>query len=131
MTVIATTTVESEAGYAQVIESGGHRLAADEPVAGGGTGTGPTPYGLLLAALGACTSITLRMYAQRKQWELGHILVALRHVKTTEGGEHIERDVRFSAPLTDDQRARLAEIVEKTPVTKTIKAGAVIQTRFV
>jgi putative redox protein len=70
------------------------------------------------------------MYAERKGWQLGHIHVELRHTKTHDGGEHIERDVRFSAPLTDEQRARIADIVEKTPVTKTIKAGAAIQTRL-
>jgi putative redox protein len=131
MAVIATTKVDSASGYAQKIESAGHPLTADEPVSGGGTDTGPSPYGLLLAALGACTSITLRMYAQRKGWELGHIQVALRHVKTADGGEHIERDVAFSATLTEEQRQRIADIVEKTPVTKTLKAGVAIQTRFV
>jgi putative redox protein len=122
-------TVESEAGYAQKIHSGRHHLTADEPVDRGGTDTGPAPYGLLLAALGACTSITLRMYADKKGWPLGTVHVTLRHIKTPEG-EHIERDVRIGAPLTDDQRARIAEIAEKTPVTKTIKAGATIQTRL-
>ncbi len=131
MGVIATTTVDSEAGYAQKIASGGHALTADEPKAAGGTDTGPAPYGLLLASLGACTSITLRMYAERKGWQLGHVHVTLRHVKSEGGGEHIEREVRFGAALSDEQRARLAEIAEKTPVTRTIKAGAPIQTRFV
>jgi putative redox protein len=133
MAVIATTTVDSEAGYAQQIEAAGHHLTADEATASGGTDTGPPPYGLLLAALGACTSITLRMYAERKGWSLGHIHVDLRHIKTHDGPEireHIERDVRFGAPLTDEQRARIADIVEKTPVTKTIKAGAAIETRL-
>ena len=131
MAVIATTNVDSETGYAQKIESAGHALTADEGKEHGGTDTGPAPYGLLLAALGACTSITLRMYAEKKQWTLGHIHVALRHIKTRDGGEHIERDVSFSSPLTDEQRAHIADVVEKTPVTRTIKAGAVIQTRFV
>jgi putative redox protein len=130
MAVIATTTVDSETGYAQIIESGGHSLTADEGVSAGGTNTGPTPYGLLLASLGACTSITLRMYAERKGWQLGHIHVVLRHIKTHDGGEHIEREVRFGAPLSDEQRQRIAEIVEKTPVTKTIKSGAPIQTQL-
>jgi putative redox protein len=130
MATIATTTVESVSGYAQSIHTGGHALTADEPVGGGGTNTGPAPYGLLLSALGACTSITLRMYAERKKWELGRIQVTLRHEKTAEA-EHIEREVSFGALLTEEQRTRLAEIVEKTPVTKTIKAGAPIQTRFV
>ncbi len=130
MAVIATATVDSEAGYAQTIASGGHHLTADEGVAAGGTNTGPAPYGLLLAALGACTSITLRMYAERKGWQLGHIHVALRHLKTHDGADQIEREIRFGVPLTDEQRARIADIVEKTPVTKTIKAGAPIQTRL-
>jgi putative redox protein len=130
MATIATTTVESTSGYANTIESGGHRLTADEHQTTGGTDTGPTPYGLLLSALGACTSITLRMYAERKGWELGTIRVALSHTKHKDGSDQIEREIAFSAPLDDAQRARLAEIVEKTPVTKTIKAGAPIATRL-
>jgi putative redox protein len=130
MAIIARTTVDGEAGYAQKIDAAGHALTADEPIADGGTNTGPPPYAILLAALGACTSITLRMYAEKKQWQLGHVHVDLRHVKTHES-EHIERDIRFSAPLTEEQRTKLAEIAEKTPVTKTIKTGATIQTRLV
>jgi putative redox protein len=127
--VVATAVVDSLGGYGQKIESGGHALTADEPAARGGTNTGPTPYGLLLAALGACTSITLRMYAEGKGWDFGRIHVALRHEKTAEG-DHIERTLTFSAPLTEEQRARIAEIAEKTPVTKTIKAGSSIRTRL-
>jgi putative redox protein len=130
MAIIATTSVESEAGYAQRIESGRHHLTADEPLEGGGTDTGPAPYGLLLAALGACTSITLRMYADRKGWQLGTIHVVLTHEKHKDGSEHIAREVSFSATLNDEQRARIADIVEKTPVTKTIRAGAPITTRL-
>jgi putative redox protein len=130
MALIATTTVESKNGYAQTIESAGHRLTADEGTAQGGTNTGPAPYGLLLAALGACTSITLRMYADRKSWALGDIHVVLKHQKS-EAGDQIEREIRFGAPLSEEQRTRLAEIAEKTPVTKTIKTGASIQTRLV
>jgi len=128
--IIAGTIVDSSRGYAQTIESGGHGLTADEPAERGGTNTGPSPYGLLLASLGACTSITLRMYAERKGWELGSIHVALTHEKTADGGDHIERTVTFSAPVSEEQRARIAEIAEKTPVTKTIKAGASIRTRL-
>jgi putative redox protein len=131
MALIAATVVKSKGGYAQEIEAGGHRLTADEPASNGGTNTGPSPYALLLSALGACTSITLRMYADRKGWALGEIHVALRHEKTADGADRIAREIRFAAPLTDEQRARLAEIAEKTPVTKTVKAGAPIETRLV
>jgi putative redox protein len=131
MTLIAATIVKSNAGYAQEIESGTHRLTADEPASNGGTNTGPAPYALLLGALGACTSITLRMYADRKGWALGEIHVALRHEKNAEGADRIAREIRFGAPLTDEQRTRLGEIAEKTPVTKTVKAGATIETRLV
>jgi putative redox protein len=127
--MIMSTTVDSEAGYAQKIETAGHHLTADEPRSGGGTDTGPPPYGLLLASLGACTSITLRMYAERKGWQLGHIHVELG-LSRSEAGEKIERVIRFGATLTDEQRGRLAEIAEKTPVTKTLKAGVTIETRL-
>jgi putative redox protein len=70
------------------------------------------------------------MYAERKGWQLGHIHVELAHHKSHDGGEHIERQVRFGAALSDEQRARIADIVEKTPVTKTIKAGAAITTKL-
>src|SRR5207244_12317621 len=108
---------------------GGHPVTAEEAEAAGGTNTGPAPYALLLAALGACTSITLRMYADRKGWALGEIQVALRHLKSAEGADLIERDLRFGASLSAEQITRLGEIAEKTPVTKTVKAGATIQTR--
>jgi putative redox protein len=129
MTLIATAFVDSADGYAQQVRSGQHTFTADEPVGNGGSDTGPAPYALLLAALGACTSITLRMYAQRKGWTLGQVHVALRMLRGQEGeGERIERQIRFGAPLTDEQRARLAEISDKTPVTKTIRTGTPITT---
>lgn len=130
MAVIATTHVSSDAGYAQKIDAGGHALTADEPESAGGTNTGPAPYGLLLSALGACTSITLRMYADKKGWELGKISVELRHIKTHDGGEHIEREIRCEGPLSDEQLSRIADIAERTPVTKTLKTGTAIKTRF-
>src|SRR5262245_7469854 len=107
--LIAHSVLDSEAGYAQTVRVGHHRLTADEPVAGGGTDTGPSPYGLVLSGLGACTSITLRMYAERKGWQLGKIQVELRLFKG-EGGDRIERTIHFGAPLDDEQRAKLAEI---------------------
>ena len=128
---IATVTMESAAGYAQTIHAGPYRLAADEPTASGGTGTGPRPYALLLSALGACTAITLRMYADRKGWPLGTIDVRLRMLKSKDGRERIAREIHFSADLTAEQRARLTEIAGKTPVTRTIATGAPIDTTIV
>ena len=125
--LVASALVEGKAGYAQTIRSGRHTLTADEPATVGGTDTGPGPYGLLLAALGACTSITLRMYAERKGWELGRIEVSLRFFRDGDVGR-VERELRFSAPLDDAQRARLLEISEKTPVTLTLKRGTPIHT---
>jgi putative redox protein len=128
--IVASAIVESQAGYAQTVRTGHHRLQADEPIAAGGTDTGPSPYSLLLSALGACTAITLRMYAGRKGWELGTTHVSLRvlHEGT---GHSIERDIRFSAPLSAEQRERLAEIADKTPVTRTLRDGVAIVTRVV
>ena len=125
---IAHVVVESAAGYGQRIRSGRHELAADEPHSNGGTDTGPSPYSLLLAALGACTSITLRMYAQRKSWELGTVRIKLDHLQEGEA-DRIEREIHFSAPLTGEQLERLAEIAAKTPVTKTLQRGTEIVTR--
>jgi putative redox protein len=126
--LIAGVTMDSAAGYAQTISAGIHRFTADEPEAAGGTATGPAPYALLLSSLGACTAITLRMYADRKGWPLGAIHVSLRMLKAKDGSERIEREIRFGASLTPEQRARLREIADKTPVTKTIAAGAAIAT---
>jgi putative redox protein len=131
MTAIASVQVVSGAGYRQRIQAGAHTLTADEPTSNGGTDAGPAPYALLLASLGACTSITLQMYATRKGWTLGQVEVALRMFKGKEGeGDQIERIVTCSAPLSDEQRTRLAEICDKTPVTRTLKAGISIATEL-
>jgi putative redox protein len=131
MTPIAGAEVESTAGYAQAIRAGTHHLTADEPASRGGTDTGPTPSAILLSALGACTSITLRMYADRKGWVLGTIQVSLRMLKSKDGHERIEREIRVGANLTGEQQTRLGEIAGKTPVTKTLLAGVPIATTVV
>jgi putative redox protein len=131
MTPIAGVKMHSAAGYAQTISAGKHQLTADEPESNGGTGTGPAPYALLLSALGACTSITLRMYADRKGWTLGTVDVGLRMLKSKDGRERIDREIRIGAPLTDEQRTRLGEIADKTPVTRSITAGVPIATTVV
>jgi len=129
MTIAGTAISESDAGYAQSIRAGKHSVISDEPTERGGTESGPAPYELVLAGLSACTAITLRMYAARKGWELGHIRVLSRMFKE-EGGDRIDREIRISAPLDDEKRAKLLEIADKTPVTKTIAAGTKIATKL-
>ena len=113
--------------YRTEIIVGGHEIVADEPPALGGAGVGPAPYDLLLASLGACTAITLRMYVDRKQWPLESLEVGLRlHGKDE---RRIDRTLTI-AGLDDEQMARLADIAERTPVTLTLKAGLPIDTRL-
>ena len=127
--LVATAHLESgSAPHAQQLKVGHHALTADEPTSHGGGDTGPSPTGILLAALAACTSITLRMYADRKGWDLGQVRVDAKLFRAG-AAERIERVVRFGAALPGDQVARLLEIADKTPVTKMIKAGVPIATR--
>ncbi|KAB7622664.1 OsmC family protein [Alkalilimnicola sp. S0819] len=126
---MAEITMNSLSGHVQQVRAGPHEWRADEPVAQGGDGSAPAPYELLLSALGACTAITLQMYARRKQWELGEIHLEMKFFMH-EGEERIERVLRFGAALDDGQRARLLEIAGKTPVTRTVHAGTPIETRL-
>jgi putative redox protein len=127
--LVATAHLESGAApYAQLTRVGHHVVPSDESASRGGGDTGPSPTGLLLAALASCTSITLRMYADRKGWRLGTVHVDVRFFRAG-GGERIERDIRTGAALTPEQLARLGEIADKTPVTKMILAGVPIATR--
>ncbi len=134
-----TVRVTSEANLRQTIEAGAHRLTADEPVAAGGDDTGPDPYDLLLAALGACTSITLRAYARRKGWPLERVAVVLQHDKIhaedcadceTKIGlvDRIRRTIALGGPLGDEQRARLLEIANRCPVHRTLTSEIRIET---
>jgi putative redox protein len=115
--------------YAVSIDAGGHKIVSDEPNHAGGENAGPAPYDLLLASLAACTLITLRMYADRKQWAMAGAHVELRYVRDGDN-EHIRRTLRFDGDLTDEQRARMVEIAEKTPVTLTLKRGLSISTEL-
>ena len=127
--LVSTAHLESGgAPYAQRIKVGHHVVTSDEPTANGGGDAGPSPVGLMLAALASCTSITLRMYADRKTWDLGTVRVDLRLLRTG-GAEHVERVLRFGAALTPEQVARLVEIADKTPITKMLRAGVPIATR--
>lgn len=113
--------------WATRVVTGRHSLVADEPPALGGQDAGPAPYDLLLASLGACTAITLRMYAARKGWPLTEATVDLKHYKNGDRSK-ITRVLHLTGDLDADQRARLADIAERTPVTLTLKAGADIAT---
>jgi putative redox protein len=113
--------------YRTTITAGRHELIADEMPTLGGGDAGPVPYELLLASLGACTAITLRMYAERKKWPLETVEVSL-HYERKGDVQRIERTLRFTGALEESQRARLADIAERTPVTLTLKGGLPITT---
>ena len=115
------------ANYAVTISAGQHRLNADEGPALGGKDMGPAPYDLLCSALGACTAITLRMYAQRKGWALSAAHVDVRFQRI-EKEASIARVLTLEGDLNEEQRARLADIAERTPVTLTLKQGLPITT---
>ena len=125
----------SDGAYAQAIKARVHQWAAGEPADVGGIDNGPTPYELLLSALGACTAITLEMYAARKGWPLNKVHVTLEHSKEPRESENdgkpvdmIDRIVRLEGPLNDEQRAKLIEIAEKCPVHRTLTNQIVIST---
>lgn len=128
-------------GFLQDIRSGdNHHALADEPVAFGGTNKGMSPYGFLSAALGACTSMTIRMYARRKKMALTHVRVDISHAKShakdaaTNGATKVdvfERRIYLDGDLTDDERAKLLVIADKCPVHKTLEHSSRIETLLV
>jgi len=118
---------QAEARYSVDIRTGHHTLIGDEPVSAGGGDKGPSPFGLVLAGLAACTAITLRMYAERKNWTLTGLAVDLQYFR--EGKSfRIERAMQLDGSLDGEQRVRMADIAERTPVTLALKAGATINT---
>lgn len=117
-----------QAAYPTAIQAGRHTLTADEPSASGGQDSGPAPSDLLAAALASCTAITLRMYADRKQWPLAAAHVTVDSKRSEDKSTSMERVLELEGALTDEQRARLADIAERTPVTLVIKAGAAVRT---
>lgn len=130
MKAIATAAVTSTGvAYRQDIAIGRHRLIADEPAQAGGQDAGPAPYDFVLSGLGACTAITLRMYADKKGWDLGELRVELTLFKNREGDARIERVLHCSGPLDDAQWERLLDIAGRTPVTQTLQKGAPISTQ--
>jgi len=132
----------SSAGFTQEITAGSHRLFSDEPNEAGSANAGPSPYDLLAAALGACTSMTLGMYARRKQWPLASVIVRLRHSKIHASDcedcetkdamlDRIDRDIELVGNLTEEQRKKLLEIADKCPVHRTLTRGVRIYSRLV
>lgn len=118
--------VSTGTDYRHDIHVGRFDLVADEHKALGGQGAGPAPFDYYLASLSACTAITLRMYAQRKGWDLGEFRAELVLSFDDEGKVHVHRTLHSDQPLSDAQWERLLEIVAKTPVTKAMREGAVI-----
>jgi len=128
-------------GFAQTVEVGSHWFAADEPVERGGTDTGPTPYDLLAAALGTCTSMTLGFYARREGIPLEDVRVVVRHARihtedcaacaTREGRiDHLQREIELTGPLSDAQREDLLRIADRCPVHRTLTSDIHITTRL-
>jgi putative redox protein len=115
--------------YRTVITTGRHDLVADEPASHGGQDAGPAPYDYLLASLGACTAMTLQMYADKKGWDVGEIHVDLELSKSEDTGTSIRRVLATSNPLSDEQWAHLLDVAGKTPVTKSLLAGMAITSR--
>ena len=116
--------------YRVDIRVGAHQLVADEPAPAGGGDLGPSPFGLLLSGLAACTVTTLRMYAERKGWELTSLVVDVRYDVNDDKQAAIDRTITIPADLSTDQRDALASIAERTPVTLAIKSGTPIATRL-
>ncbi len=112
--------------YRHQIRSGTHEVTADEPATLGGQGAGMAPFELYLAALSACTAITLRMYAEKKGWDLGDFRAELSSARDAEGKLAVHRILHASATLSDAQWQRLLEVAEKTPVTLVMREGATI-----
>jgi putative redox protein len=130
--------VSSDGFLKQKITAGAHTLIADEPREAGGSDAGPDPYSFLLAALGACTSMTLQLYARHKGIPLENVQVSLRnsriHAKDCETCEskegkieEIERYISLTGPLTDEQKQRLLEVARRCPVHKTLTSEIVIK----
>lgn len=125
------TVVENGRGrFGADILVGPHRLNADEPASLGGRGEGPDPYELLMSALGACTSMTLRLYAERKGWPLERVEVRLRHAERMASGaprDVFEREILLLGDLSAEARARLLDIAGRCPVGRTLAGGSEIR----
>jgi putative redox protein len=127
-------------GFRTEVDVGGHHLVVDEPIPVGGTDAGPSPYEMLLAGLGACTAMTLRLYADRRKWPLERVRVSLRHRKVHAQDcvdcetkpakmDVVDRVLVLEGALTDEQRTKLLEIAERCPVDQTLQSKIQVNTR--
>lgn len=115
--------------YQMKVRAGGLEFLADEPVEAGGQGSGPNPYQLISAALGACTAMTVRLYAERKGWALDSVEVRVLHRRDgLDAKDRFARELVLQGSLTHEQRARLKEIAEKCPVHRTLERGSDVTT---
>jgi len=118
--------VSTPTHYAHRITSGRHQLTTDEPATLGGQDAGMAPFDLYLASLAACTAITLRMYAEKKGWDLGEFRAELSSQRDDAGKLHVHRILHASGPLDEAQWEKLLDVVTRTPVTLVMREGAVI-----
>ncbi|MFZ1904198.1 MAG: OsmC family protein [Steroidobacteraceae bacterium] len=128
---MAYVTVINEHQHVQQIVSGHHHLTADEPVSAGGSDAGFAAQELLLASLGADTAVALRKHAAHSGWSLGKITVGVRWSRDATGKDHIERRLSFTKALSAEQKTRLLEVADLTPVTGVLRAGIAIQSLLV
>ena len=119
----------SRDGLQTELRLGRHRLVSDEPMESGGQDAGPSPIGYLAASLVACTTMTVRMYARRKGWQLDEVRVDVRAIEEA-GATTLRRRVRLSGDLDRSQRRRIAAVVERTPMTVAIRDGLPIETTY-
>lgn len=126
----AVASATGEGRFQVSVSSGGAHFFADEPVESGGLGSGPTPYQLLASALAACTTMTLRLYAQHKGWPVTGIRTSVGHQR--QGADNLrdvfKRSISFEGNLEPDQRSRLLEIADRCPVHRTLATGADVET---
>lgn len=135
--------VSDHQGFRTELNTAGHRLVADEPVELGGTDQGPSPYGLLSAALASCTAMTLHLYAKAKKWPLREIRVFVRHSKVHEKDceecetnpkamvDRLERQIFLDGELTDEIRAKMLQIADKCPLHRTLQGNVRVETALV
>ena len=128
-------------GFRTEVDVGGHQLVVDEPIPVGGSDQGPSPYEMLLAGLGACTAMTLRIYADRRKWPLERARVTLQHHKVhvqdcidcdrkAAKMDVVDRIIILEGDLNEEQRAKLMEIAERCPVHQTLQNKIQVNTRF-